>query len=191
MVKVKLFPNPGMAKSRMHRKNNLTPLLVIAFAAISGCAHSGAPMGQSTPAFSSGGYTHGMPPSSQGPSPTWYAQRINRPRGIGEAVKQSHLSLWDRDTGTFVYYIGGELYAQYHPWEHYLQIRTDNKDETNTVCRWAENGTLTISRDSGDKVPAPAGEEGTCKQLLDQLEKHVAPSGILSSGPGAEALPTH
>ena len=177
-----------MAKSRMRRTYYLSPLLAFTFAAISGCAHTGAPMDQSTQAFSSSGYTHGMPPSSQGPSPTWYAQRINRPRGIGEAVKQNHLSMWDRDTGTFVYYIGGELYAQYHPWEHYLQIRTDNKDETNTVCRWAENGTLTVSR---DQVPAPAGEEETCKQLLDQLEKHVAPSGILSNGPGSEASPTH
>lgn len=119
-----------------------------------------------------------MPPSSEGPSPAWYAKRFNRTRGIGEAVKQHRLSLWDRDSETFVYYIGDMLYAQYHPWEPYLQIRTDNKEENDTICRWAEDGTLTTTTENG---PASADAEKPCKQILDDLEKHVAPSGILSS----------
>ena len=124
-------------------------------------------------------FSNGFPPSSEGPSPAWYAKRFGRVRGLGEAIKQYPRSLWDRDKGTWVYYIGGVLSAQYHPWEHYLQIRTDIKDENNTVCHWAEDGKLTITSDKG---PAPAGGEETCKHLLDVLENHVAPHGIMASG---------
>jgi hypothetical protein len=125
-------------------------------------------------------FSNGMPPSSNGPSPAWYAKRFGLARGLGEAVKDNRRSLWDRDDGTFVYYMGGILAAHYHPWEHYLKIITDKKGENNTVCYWAADGILTVT--TTDKTPAPAGAEDTCKQLLGTLEKHVAPEGLASSG---------
>lgn len=131
-------------------------------------------------------FSNGMPPSAEGPSPEWYAQRFSRSRGIGEAIKQNPRSLWDRDRGTFVYYMGGTLAAYYHPWDHYLEIRTEKKDGNNTVCHWAQDGTLTVG--AADRNPAPAGSEEACRQLLDELAKHVAPRSTLSketdAGPG-------
>ena len=161
----------------MHRITFLLALITAAFAVISGCAHTDKPAEQSEPASASNGFTHGMPPSSEGPSATWYERRYNRPRGIGEAIKEDRRSLWDRDSGTFVYYVGGELYAQYHPWEHYLQIRADNKGASNLSCHWAADAALTMNADG---MPIPADAEETCKQLLDKLEKFVTPSSVLS-----------
>jgi hypothetical protein len=124
-------------------------------------------------------FSNGMPPSSEGPSPAWYAKRFGAVRGVGEAIIQNRYSLWDSDHGTFVYYIGGVLSAQYHPWKHYLQIRTDSNKENHTYCLWSEDGTLTITADNG---PASGGAKTTCNQLLDALEKHISPTGVLSSG---------
>lgn len=124
-------------------------------------------------------FGNGMPPSSQGPRPEWYAQRFNRPRGIGEALKQNRRALWDRDDGSFAYYIGGELFAQFHPWEHYLRIRTDHIEEANLTCLWTEDGSLSLNLDSGS---APAEASDTCNHLLDTLARHVAPGVDLSSG---------
>lgn len=167
-----------MKKRRMRDTTCLATMIGVVLAA-AGCSHTDKTIKWSDDATPPSGFSfsNGMPPSSQGPSPAWYAQRYNRARGIGEAVKQNRRSLWDNSTGTFVYDVGGVLYAQYHPWEHYLRIRTDNKDESNTVCQWSEDGKLTITSDNG---PVPASAEQTCKQLLDHLAYEVAPSGILS-----------
>ena len=64
------------------------------------------------------------------------------------------------------------------PWEHYLQIRTDRKGEVNLVCHWDANGVLTMKNEGGGAAPDDAA--ATCKQLLDDLEKYVAPAGILA-----------
>jgi len=123
-------------------------------------------------------FSNGMPPSSEGPSPEWYAQRFSRARGIGEAIKWNPRSLWDRDTGTFVYYMGGVLAAYYHPWAHTLRIVTQHKGENNTVCEWTQQGTLTVQR--ANNGPALAASEDTCRQLLDEVAIHVAPTSVLS-----------
>ena len=165
------------------------PMLSIgALLAISGCSHfrsnaaPGEVVGWSNSDTPPSGlvFSNGFPPSSEGPSPEWYAKRFSRARGIGEAIKQHRRSLWDRDSGTWVYYMGSVLAAHYHPWDHYLEIVTQKKGENNTVCHWTQNGTLTIS--TTDKSPPPAGSEDTCKQLLDELARHVAPRTTLSSG---------
>lgn len=125
-------------------------------------------------------FSNGMPPSSNGPPPEWYAKRFSRARGIGEAIKQNRRSLWDRDSGTFVFYMGSVLSAHYHPWEHYLEIRTEKKDETNTICHWTQNGGLSVS--TTDNTPPPADTAATCQQLLDTVANRIAPSGLLSNG---------
>jgi hypothetical protein len=132
-------------------------------------------------------FSNGMPPSADGPSPEWYAQRFSRARGIGEAVKQNHRSQWDRDTGTFVYYMGGVLAAHYLPWAHTLRIVTQKKDENNTICEWTQRGTLTVG--TADNSPAPADGEETCRRLLDELAKHVAPNSVLSKSEQSPAAP--
>ena len=177
-----------MIRQRIHAL--AFPLLVlIGMAALCGCSHFSA-------ASRAGAYDHvvgwsaadqppaglvfsnGMPPSSPGPSPEWYAQRFSRARGIGEAIKWNPRSLWDRDTGTFVYYMGGVLAAYYHPWAHTLRIVTQNKDADNTICEWTQHGTLTVRL--ANNSPAPVGSEDTCRRLLDEVAMHVAPNSVLS-----------
>jgi len=118
-------------------------------------------------------FGNGMPPSSEGPPPSWYAQRFNRPRGLGEAIRQYREAVWERGPGTFAYYVGGRFFAQYQPWQHYLQIRTDNKDAVNVSCHWDAAGALTITEVGGGT--APAGSDATCNKLLDELQQRVAP----------------
>jgi hypothetical protein len=134
----------------------------------------------STAATPPSGYVflNGMPPSSEGPPPAWYAQRFNRPRGLGEAIKRNRRALWERGPGTFAYYVGGRFFAQYQPWKHYLQIRTDAKGQGNLSCHWDVKGTLTVTEVAGGA--APADSEATCNQLLDDLQSRVAPGGLLA-----------
>lgn len=180
-----------MIRQRIHALG--VPLLVvIGSAALAGCSyfspsHSQAGAYHDVVGWSNGEepppglvFSNGMPPSAEGPSPEWYAQRFSRARGIGEAIKQNRRSLWDRDTGTFVYYMGGILAAHYQPWAHTLQIVTQHKDENNTVCGWTQDGTLTVGM--ADDSAAPVGSEDTCRQLLDELAKHVAPNSTLAKG---------
>lgn len=174
----------------MTRQRILLASLLAACAAVGGCSHFSSTsaragayddvVGWSDRDAPPSGlvFSNGMPPSSQGPSPEWYAKRFSRARGLGEAIKRNHRSLWDRDSGTFVYYMGGILSAHYHPWEHYLEIVTLKKDGNNTVCHWTRDGSLTVG--TTDHSPAPAGSEATCRQLLDELAKHVAPDSVLS-----------
>ena len=123
-------------------------------------------------------FSNGMAPSSNGPPPSWYARHFNRERGLGEAIKQNRRALWERKSGTFAYYRGGRFFAQYHPWKHYLQIRTDEKGDHNISCHWDSNAVLTMSEVGGGKPPA--GSQATCKKLLDELEKDVAPAGFVA-----------
>jgi hypothetical protein len=169
-------------KEKRIRDTTRLAVTISAVLTLAACSHAGSTMGWSNADTPPAGmsFSNGMPPSSEGPSPAWYAKRFGLARGLGEAVKDNRRSLWDRDSGTFVYYMGGILAAHYHPWEHYLEITTDKKGENNTVCHWAADGILTVT--TTDKSPAPVGAEDTCKQLLSTLQKHVAPAGLLSSG---------
>jgi hypothetical protein len=177
-----------MKNNRIRDTTRLTALIAVALT-IAGCsqglggsAKPGEVVGWSDAQNPPPGliFSNGMPPSSDGPSPKWYAKRFSRARGIGEAIKQNRRSLWDRDSGTFVYYMGSVLSAHYHPWEHYLEIRGENKGENNIVCHWTQEGALAIS--TIDKSPAPAGAGTACQQLMDRLARHVDPSGTLMSG---------
>ncbi len=147
---------------------------------IAGCSHTDGALRWSDADTPPSGYRflNGFPPSSEGPPPAWYAKRFNLPRGLGEAIKRNHRALWERGPGTFAYYVGGRFFAQYQPWEHYLEIRTEHKDATNINCHWDPNGALTIAKVGGGV--APAGSEKTCSQLLDALQNHVAPQGLLA-----------
>jgi len=176
-------------KNRRLRDATRLAIMIGAALAVTGCSHDlggnakpGEVVGWSDADTPPSGlvFSNGFPPSSEGPSPAWYAKRFSRARGIGEAIKQNRRSLWDRDSGTFVFYMGGVLSAHYHPWEHYLEIQTENKGENNTICHWTQNGTLTTT--TTDKSPAPAGADELCQQLLDKVARHVAPSSTLSSG---------
>ncbi|MEJ2552603.1 MAG: hypothetical protein P8079_00975 [Gammaproteobacteria bacterium] len=156
--------------------------MMAAMGIIAGCSHTLTGMSWSPGATPPPGYqfSNGMPPSSEGPPPSWYAQRFNRARGLGEAIKRNHRALWERDPGTFAYYVGGRFFAQYQPWEHYLQIRTDHKGVPNVSCHWDANGALSMSEVGGGA--APAGSKATCDQLLDELQKRVAPRILAHSG---------
>jgi hypothetical protein len=167
----------SMTKSRIRGMLQIAAMLT-AVTLVAGCGQ--AAMGWSDADTPPSGYTfsNGMAPSSEGPPPSWYAQRFNRPRGLGEAIRQSSRARWERDPGTFSYYVGGRFLAQYEPWEHYLEIRTDNNGVGNVSCHWDANGALTIKEADGGA--APAGAPAICKQLLDELEKHVAPAGIMA-----------
>lgn len=114
------------------------------------------------------GRTHGMPYTSAVPDPAWYAQRFNRARGVGEAMRRDHVTQWDKDAMAYTYYVGGVLYAHYQPYQHNLSIRTDNGGEAETTCEWDANGTLTMT---------PAGNQDICKQLLGELDQHIARTG--------------
>jgi len=144
------------------------------------CSHTDTAMGWSDAKTPPSGdvFSNGMPPSSNGPPPSWYAQRFNLPRGLGEAIRQYREAVWERGSGTFAYYVGGKFFAQYQPWEHYLQIRTDNEGAVNVSCHWDANGALTMTAVGGGA--APAGSDATCKHLLDELQKYVAPGGLLA-----------
>jgi hypothetical protein len=156
-------------------------VIVSAVLTLTGCSHVGNTVRWSDANTAPSGmrFSNGMPPSSNGPSPAWYAKRFGAVRGVGEAIVQNRDSLWDRDHGTFAYYIGGVLSAQYHPWEHYLQIRTDTNEENHISCRWTGDGALTVTADNKSTA---GNAEATCKQLLNTLEKHIDPAGLLSNG---------
>ncbi|MEK7322691.1 MAG: hypothetical protein AABZ84_06395 [Pseudomonadota bacterium] len=144
-------------------------LAVTLLAGMAACSRftpqSDRPMAEATPS----GFTHGMPPSNQGPAPAWFAQRYNRARGVGEAMRRDHVTQWNKETGSYVYYVGGVLYAEYQPLRHALQIRSDLRGDTaDTLCRWTEDGKLAIE---------PAGGEEICGQLLDELDKRIARTG--------------
>ena len=46
-------------------------------------------------------------------------------------------------------------------------------------CHWDAKGTLTLLAADGDPAPA-ADSTATCKHLLDELEKFVAPGGLVA-----------
>lgn len=114
------------------------------------------------------GRTHGMPYTSAVPDPAWYAERFNRARGVGEAMSRDHVTQWDKESMAYTYYVGGVLYAHYQPYEHRLSIRTDGLGDPETTCEWDAEGALATT---------PAGGEETCRQLLDELDRHVAVTG--------------
>ena len=88
--------------------------------------------------------------------------------GVGEAVRQARLAQLDKDTGEWTYHIGGVLIARYHPWKHYLTIHTENSETPQAICRWAENGSLTL--DPAGAMPT-AVEQGACNALLHELAR--------------------
>ncbi len=144
-------------------------LLTAAFAAgITGCTHASKSANSDRAEAIKSGFTHGMPASNPGPAPAWFAQRFNRARGIGEAMRRNQFSLWDKETSSYTYYVGGVLYAEYQPLQHLLQIRVDPRDGTSADCRWNEAGNLSVT---------PAGAEDTCQQLLNELDQHIARTG--------------
>lgn len=113
------------------------------------------------------GRTHGMPSVSASPSPQWYAERFGRARGIGEAIRRNHVTVWDKDTNGYGYYVGGTLYARYVPFEHRLQIHSVGQDPE-IHCLWNAASQLAAT---------PADGEAACNQLLDELDAHVARTG--------------
>lgn len=109
---------------------------------------------------------HGMAPSSTGPTPEWYAQEYGLPRGVGEALRRDNLALWDNETGTYTYTIRGEIYAQFHPWEHFLKVKPDNLDKRfSQECQWSRGGLLnnTLPDEVNPDVAA------RCNKLIHQL----------------------
>jgi hypothetical protein len=153
-------------------------VMIGAMAMVTGCSSTATHWSDAKRPPSGYMFSNGMAPSSEGPPPIWYVRRFNLPRGLGEAIKQYRESVWERGPGTFAYFVGGKFYAQYQPWQHYLQIRTDNEGQVNVSCHWDANGVLTISEVGGGK--APAGAEATCKQLLSELESYVAPEWMVA-----------
>ncbi len=116
-----------------------------------------------------GKVSHGMAPSSTGPSPEWYAEYYNPARGVGEALSKSHQAMWDNNARGYTYYIGGEIFARYHPWQHGLTIRTDNENGRNLRCHWSGEGKLKANG------PRPKGlnSKEACTQLLNTLQTHL------------------
>lgn len=111
---------------------------------------------------------HGMPSAETMPEPQWYVEQFSFARGVGEAVRQARLAQLDKDTGEWTYHIGGVLIARYHPWKHYLTIHTENSETPQAICRWAENGSLTL--DPAGAMPT-AVEQGACNALLHELAR--------------------
>lgn len=169
--------------SGTHR--NFVPLAIL-LATLSGCASSSKPPAlaqATTPAAVTApaptpvavsaaeamppGRTHGMPATSRFPQPQWYADRYYLARGVGEAIRLNHMTQWDKEAKAYSYYIGGVLFAHYQPFDHNLEIRSDEQSPE-ISCRWNENGGLAAT---------PAGSEDVCGQLLDELNRHVARTG--------------
>ena len=112
---------------------------------------------------------HGMAPSATRPSPDWYAGYYSQARGVGEALSRNHQAMWDNKARGYTFYIGGEIFASYHPWQHGLTIRTDNDDGRNLRCHWSGGGTLKANG------PRPKGlsSAAACEQLLGTLHGHL------------------
>ena len=109
---------------------------------------------------------HGMAPSSTGPKPDWFVQEYGLPRGVGEALRRDNLALWDHENGTFTYTIRGEVYAQFHPWEHFLTIRPETEERTFVrECQWSKEGLLNNTHPN-DIRPEIAEQ---CSKLINQL----------------------
>ncbi|VAW85346.1 hypothetical protein MNBD_GAMMA16-231 [hydrothermal vent metagenome] len=148
--------------------NEVRSLVVIGILfLLTGCAG----LQQSAPINSSDNHkvSHGMTPSSTGPSPEWYAEYYHPARGVGEALSKSHQAMWDNNARGYTYYISGEIFARYHPWQHGLTIRTDNEDGRNLRCHWSGEGKLKTNG------PRPKGlnSKEACTQLLNNLQSHL------------------
>ncbi len=122
------------------------------------------------PTVPSNTVAHGMAPSSTGPSPEWYATYYNPARGAGEALRQNHQAMWDNKARGYTYYVGGEIFASYHPWQHRLTIRTDNDNGRNLRCHWSKQGQLKANG------PRPKGlsSQEACIQLLNTLQGYLS-----------------
>jgi hypothetical protein len=131
--------------------------LIISATLLSGCASS--PQG----------VQHGMAPSSTGPKPDWYVQEYGLPRGVGEALRRDRLSLWDQKTGTYTYTVRGQIYAQFHPWEHFLKIRPDNGKTFANECQWSAEGVLNNTR--AEEIKPNVAER--CGALINQLAQEL------------------
>ena len=109
---------------------------------------------------------HGMAPSTTGPKPDWFVQEYGLPRGVGEALRRDRLALWDNETGTFTYTIRGEVYAQFHPWEHFLKIKPDTAQNTFAKeCQWSAEGLLNNTHPN--EIKPEVAEQ--CSMLIKQL----------------------
>jgi len=115
---------------------------------------------------------HGMAPSSTGPKPDWYVKEFGLPRGVGEALRRDNLSLWDQASETYTYTIRGEIYAQFHPWEHFLKIKLDTANQTKAFadeCKWSANGTLNNLKP--EELNPKVSEQ--CDKLINQLAQEL------------------
>lgn len=110
--------------------------------------------------------THGMAPSSTGPQPDWFVQEFGLPRGVGEALRRDRLALWDNEAGTFTYTIRGEVYAEFHPWEHFLKIKPETDNNTfSKECQWSAEGLLNNTHPN--EIRPEVAEH--CNKLIHEL----------------------
>lgn len=114
---------------------------------------------------------HGMVPSSTGPKPDWFVKEYGLPRGVGEALRRDNLSLWDQNSGTYTYTVRGQIYAQFHPWEHFLKIKPDAAQSSAQAqeCKWSANGMLNNTK--ADELNPKVAEQ--CNKLIQQLAQEL------------------
>ncbi|RMD78204.1 MAG: hypothetical protein D6809_06335, partial [Gammaproteobacteria bacterium] len=91
-----------------------------------------------------------------------------RALAVGERLQDHHRALYDRREGTYDYYVGGVLWAKWHPWRRELRIRPLGEgapeEKASWPCRWDASGAL----------HAPQGGEAACRALLKELARRLA-----------------
>jgi len=133
----------------------------LACTALSGCAYFGHASAPPPTQWTTG--VGAAPPgwnTPEAPGPTVM---------LGERIRFSRLALRTNDTGTYNLYVGGRFYARYHPWEHTLAIRSDERDAPAGECRYAPGGELSIT----GAEPGEAGLDAqACSRLLGELDAY-------------------
>ena len=90
-----------------------------------------------------------------------------RALAVGERLQDHRRAVYDRREGTYDYYVGGILWAKWHPWRRELRIRPLGREgdrEGAGPCRWDATGELV----------APAGARAACGALLEELARRLS-----------------
>ncbi len=95
-----------------------------------------------------------------------------RALAVGEWLQDHRRAVYDRQAGTYDLYVGGVLWAKWHPWRRELRIlplapgeRGEGADWS-AACRWGPAGRLT----------GPEAGTEHCRALLDDVARRLARS---------------
>lgn len=95
---------------------------------------------------------------------------------IAQSIVNSSVSVWKSQSGSYTYYIGEKLIAEYFEGKGALTIRPDDAGASGLSCAWDRNNTL--------KTDAPKGSARDAARECDRLTRELVTALGTTHNPG-------